>query len=93
MNQPLTEEMFTLLNSLYDESRGRTPVFSDVGLNRVLEQPEIRRRLVEAGYADPTFGWITPAGVAALAPYRVERAVILAAGPSTRCIPRSLPWR
>lgn len=90
MNQPLTEEMFTLLNSLYDESRGRTPVFSDVGLNRVLEQPEIRRRLVEAGYADPTFGWITPAGVAALAPYRVERAVILAAGPSTRCIPLSL---
>ena len=90
MKTVLTPETFALLNAFYDESRGRAPTFSDVELNRVSERPEVLKALIDAGFVEPQFQRITSAGVAALAPYRVQRAVILAAGPSTRCIPLSL---
>lgn len=90
MKTVLTPETFALLNAFYDESRGRAPTFSDVELNRVSERPEVLKDLIDAGFVEPQFRRITSAGVAALAPYRVQRAVILAAGPSTRCIPLSL---
>lgn len=86
----LRKEEFHVLNSLYNQSVGRSPVFSDVYLNAALERSEVLERLVSAGYVDGQFRMITPAGVAALEPYRVEHAVIMAAGPSTRCIPLSL---
>ena len=90
MKTVLTPETFALLNAFYDESRGRAPTFSDVELNRVSERPEVLKALIDAGFVEPQFRRITSAGVAALAPYRVQRAVILAAGLSTRCIPLSL---
>ena len=90
MKTVLTPETFALLNAFYDESRGRAPSFSDVELNRVSERPEVLNALIDAGLVESQFRRITPAGMAALAPYRVQRAVILAAGPSTRCIPLSL---
>ncbi len=86
----LTKEQFTVLNDYYNASIGRKPIFSDMYLNRTVGQSYIRKSLVQAGYISEQFHMITPAGVAALAPYKVSGAVILAAGPSTRCIPLSL---
>ena len=89
-NNLLTQEQFYRLNSLYNESVGRTPIFSDTYLNAVREDSELVRELIEMGFVEENFYTITSKGVEALRPYKVEHAVIMAAGPSTRCIPLSL---
>lgn len=86
----LTKEQFYVLNELYNGSKGRLPVFSDLFLNRVMEESRVIRELTELGLVDGTFDTITAEGIAALEPYRVEKAVILAAGMSSRCIPLSI---
>lgn len=86
----LTREQFVLLNSLYNTFKGRPPIFSDKYLNEISERSEIMEQLVLSGYADSQYGMITAAGIEALAPFAVRGAVIMAAGPSTRCIPLSL---
>ncbi len=86
----LTKDQFTVLNNYYNASIGRLPIFSDIELNEKMSRSYLHRELIEKGYINEQFDNITPAGVAALEPYRVSGAVILAAGPSTRCIPLSL---
>ena len=86
----LTRGEFLVLNSLYNDSTGRSPCFSDLLLNRANSDISIMKSLEEKGYADLRFNIITDDGIAALEPYRVKGAVILAAGASTRFVPLSL---
>ena len=90
MKTNLTREEFTALSCLYDAQQGRTPVFSEYYLNDTAEKKWVLDALTDKGLVDAQFGSITQAGLEALEPYRVERAVILAAGQSPRCVPLSL---
>lgn len=90
MKTNLTREEFTALSCLYDAQQGRTPVFSEYYLNDTAEKKWVLDALTDKGLMDAQFGSITQTGLEALEPYRVERAVILAAGQSPRCVPLSL---
>ncbi len=52
------------------------------------ETSQIKKRMKEAGYLNDE--GITPSGVEALAPYKVDNAVIMAAGMASRFVPLSL---
>ena len=86
----LTREEFCILNNLYDASIGRAQTGMDLSLSRALQRKDLFTRLCEQGLIDSESGEITSAGLAALEPYRVDSAVILAAGSATRFIPLSL---
>ena len=90
MKRQLSKEQFYVLNNIYNISKGRTPVFSDLYLNKILEDSSVVSDLVSKGYIEDRYDMITPKGIEALEPYKVSGAVIMAAGPSTRCIPISL---
>lgn len=81
---------FFILNSLYNGSRGRTVCSADLLQKKSLKNHDAMDSLISCGYVSSETGTITENGVAALEPYRVKNAVILAAGPSTRFIPLSL---
>lgn len=87
----MTKQEFYILNNLYNSSIGREPILMSEYLNEVMrDKNSIMEQLVQKGYVNPNFGNITEAGKEALEPYRVDNAVILAAGASTRFIPLSL---
>lgn len=81
---------FYILNNLYNASVGRAKVGSDLYLNRSLKDKSAYNNLVKQGLIDTQSGEITERGLASLEPYRVNNAVILAAGSATRFIPLSL---
>ena len=81
---------FYILNSLYIGSTGRCMCSYDIEMARALEDRETYKKLLRSGLISEQTGGITPEGLAALEPYRVNNAVILAAGASTRFIPLSL---
>ena len=85
----MTQTEFCILNSLYDGSRGRAACGADIAQNRARADHQAVNRLVSQGLISAS-GSLTPAGLAALEPYQVDNAVILAAGASTRFIPLSL---
>ncbi len=85
----MTREEFNVLNSLYDASLGRAKSTLDISLGRGFRSTDYER-LVHAGLINETTGLLTPKGMEALEPYRVDSAVILAAGSATRFIPLSL---
>ena len=60
---------------------------SDTGLSLGFISQTLNR-MTEEGLIDE--GGITPAGINALAPYRVDNAIIMAAGMSSRFVPLSL---
>lgn len=86
----MTKEEFYLLNDLYNASKGRAIKTSDVFLNLVKKDAEVFNVLKESGLADGDTGELTPKGMDALQSYRVDNAVILAAGSSVRFVPLSL---
>ena len=86
----MTREEFCILNNLFEASKGRAQSKADIFLSHALHEKDSRASLVEKGFIDPISGELTPAGERALEPYRVESAVILAAGSATRFIPLSL---
>lgn len=87
----MTKQEFYILNNLYNSSIGRGPVLMNAYLNEAMRnESSVVESLVQKGYVNPDFGSITEAGKEALEPYRVDNAVILAAGASTRFIPLSL---
>ncbi len=85
----MTKEEFTVLNDLYDASLGRAARLKDVFSLRLKDPKKVLEKLKKKGFMDDC-GNITAAGKTALEPYRVENAVILAAGAATRFIPLSL---
>ncbi|MBR0040053.1 MAG: NTP transferase domain-containing protein [Oscillospiraceae bacterium] len=86
----MTREEFCVLNNVYEASVGRAQSTTDLFLNRALHDPSVPSRLIEKGYIDASDGRLTASGKEALEPYRVDSAVILAAGSATRFIPLSL---
>lgn len=86
----LCKEEFVILNSLYDAAMSRAGITADVFLNKAQGSMDTLMRLRDAGYVDRESGALTEHGLAALEPYRVDNAVILAAGSATRFIPLSL---
>ena len=85
----LNTQEFNLLNSLYNASKGRAQASSDIGTRRVLKDKKIYAKLVSDEMIDKD-GAITQKGITALEPYKVDNAIILAAGAATRFIPLSL---
>ena len=59
-------------------------------LKKSLQKQEVFNYLIQAGLIAKNGSKITATGLEALEPYRVNNAVILAAGASTRFIPLSL---
>ena len=85
----MTQTEFCILNSIYDGSRGQAACTADIVQSRALSDQQTFNRLVGEGLISSS-GSLTAAGTEALEPYRVDNAVILAAGASTRFIPLSL---
>ena len=86
----MRKEAFYVLNSLYNGSIGRAGCTYDVEATKALNDTDIYNKLVKTGYIEKESGSLTKTGLEALEPYRVNNAVILAAGASTRFIPLSL---
>ena len=86
----MRKEEFYVLNSLYNGSKGRAGCTYDLETSRALENAEIYNELVKDGYIFKDTGSLTQTGRDALENYKVDNAVILAAGASTRFIPLSL---
>lgn len=81
---------FNILNNLYNASIGRAGIKNDISLSNALRDQVVFNNLVERGLIQAGNGEITEAGLDALKPYKVDNAVILAAGSATRFIPLSL---
>lgn len=86
----MTREEFNILNNLYEASLGRAKCTMDIALTHALQSREFYEQLVQKGCIDPDCGMLTNEGLSALEPFRVDSAVILAAGSATRFIPLSL---
>lgn len=86
----LTRDEFYILNNLYDASKGRAQSNSDLVLIRALQTKGTVDKLKNRNLIDAETGLLTDEGLQALEPYRVDSAVILAAGSATRFIPLSL---
>ena len=86
----MTKEEFYILNNLFEASQGRAQNTKDVFLSHALKSRKAYAELSEQNLIDSKNGMITAKGLSALEPYRVNSAVILAAGSATRFIPLSL---
>ena len=86
----MNKKEFYILNNIYNIEKGRQKVSIDTFLNQSLKSVKDFENLVANGYIDEKSRKLTDKGLKALEPYRVQNAVILAAGPSTRFIPLSL---
>ena len=84
----MRKEEFYVLNSLYNGSLGRAGNTAEIEGVRISSNQDVYNRLEKMGMIENSR--LTEAGVKALEPYRVNNAVILAAGASTRFIPLSL---
>lgn len=88
--EAMTKDEFNILNTLYDASLGRARSSVDVALSRALSSKTAWDHLLAQGFIDEEKRSLTKSGYDALKPYRVDSAVILAAGSATRFIPLSL---
>ena len=86
----MTKEEFCILNNMFDASCGRAQNRTDIALSRALQSEKIFAHLLSEGLIDERSLTLTSKGSEALEPYRVDSAVILAAGSATRFIPLSL---
>ena len=86
----MTREEFCVLNSVYDASMGRAQCGADLFAAGALKSRELYASLAERGLIDKIKGVLTEKGEESLLPYKVDNAVILAAGPATRFVPLSL---
>ena len=86
----MTKREFNLLNAFYNASIGRAQGRSDLCFNDAIQDKDAYSRLVELNYINVDTGELTNKGRDALTPYKVDNAVILAAGAATRFIPLSL---
>ena len=77
---------FMALNQAYNAFRGRAGITGDMGLNKIAKNPQLYSSLQKDGYLDEK-GFVTNKGLNALKPYKVDNAVILAAGSASRYNP------
>lgn len=86
----MTREEFCILNNLYEADQGRARNTTDVFLNHAIQKKEVYKDLYAYGFINERTGELSEKGREALEPYRVDNAVLLAAGSATRFIPLSL---
>ena len=79
---------FYILSSLYNGSKGLVDCQTDIEKQKALQDAKCYSNLVKRGYIKDNK--LTSKALNALQPYKVNNAVILAAGASTRFIPLSL---
>ena len=79
---------FYILSSLYNGSKGLVDCQTDIEKQKALQDAKCFSNLVKRGYIKDNK--LTSKALNALQPYKVNNAVILAAGASTRFIPLSL---
>lgn len=84
----MRNDEFYVLNSLYNGSIGRVGCSADLEQVRALNNHDTYKALEKQGLIFDSK--LTEAGLKLLEPYKVNNAVILAAGASTRFIPLSL---
>ncbi len=85
----MTKDEFYILNSINNGMKGRSVCFYDLKQTIALNKIDIFNNLKNDGYISNNNS-LTNKGIDALRPYKVDNAVILAAGASTRFIPLSL---
>ena len=85
----MVKNEFCLLNHLYEVQNKRNGILNDIYTQTIIQDVSLYNRLQEEGMIDDNYH-LTAAGLKALAPYKVNNAVIMAAGSSTRFIPLSL---
>lgn len=83
----MKKEEFYVLSNLYNGNAGRARCTADIELTKAINSDAYASLEKEGLISNAS---LTEAGLKALEPYKVENAVILAAGASTRCIPLSL---
>ena len=84
----MNKEEFYVLNRAYNKRIGRSNVM--YGENYLNENEQmVTDELIQKGYVDKN-GEATVEGIRRLEPYKVDNAVILAAGAATRFVPLSL---
>lgn len=83
----MKKEEFYVLSNLYNGNAGRARCTADIELTKAINSDAYAILEKEGLISNSS---LTEAGLKALEPYKVENAVILAAGASTRCIPLSL---
>ncbi len=86
----MNKEEFYILNSLYNGSMGRAQCKAEKLPFNHSKKHLVYTSLVKQGFISQSSDQLTEDGLKALEPYRVNNAVILAAGASTRFIPLSL---
>jgi len=69
-------------------TREQFAYLTDLLQNKTADTPEVCRTLTELGYIEN--GTVSPAGYRALEPYRVRRAIFVAAGFGSRLVPITL---
>lgn len=80
---------FDLLNQAYNASIGRARITKDINLNIAVKDHKTYKQLQREGLL-ASDGALTQVGFKALQPFKVDNAVILAAGSASRFIPLSL---
>lgn len=86
----MLKEEFLILNNIYNGSLGRAEVTTDVELSEAVSNDDLYSSLENRGYINSDTGELTEKAMLELEPYKVDNAVILAAGSATRFIPLSL---
>ncbi len=86
----MNKNEFNILNNLYNGSKGRTSCSFDVANIKAIKDMIAYNELIDEGLISKDNGSLTKAGIKALEPYKVDNAIILAAGAATRFIPLSL---
>ena len=86
----MTREEFAVLNNLYDASKGMAQCSMDLTLLRALQSKTVLEHLIDQELVDRNTKVLSEKGMRALDAFRVDSAIILAAGSATRFIPLSL---
>lgn len=83
---------FKLLNHVYNKMLSRNNCLLDKQTKQVLNNKQLIKKTIELGLITPDLNNITEKGLRSLEPYKVNNAVIMAAGSATRFIPFSLEY-
>lgn len=83
---------FKLLNFFYNKSIRRKNILIDKQTTQVLNNHHLIKKLIKDNLIEDDKSGITEFGLAKLKPYKVDNAVILAAGIATRLVPLSLEY-
>lgn len=88
-NKKLTKTEFYILNNLCNAAKGRAACSYDIDNTNAQKDSSTYNKLKEKGYISKD-GFVTDLGYDVLAPYKVDNAIILSAGMSSRFVPLSL---